>query len=706
MRIGLHTGEVIEENGDIHGETVIIARRLEGIAPPGGILASESVHMVLGTARGDLDDRGLFDLKGIAAPWRVYAVPCLELEPAGLPQTAITPYVGRVAERAAARRSRRAGRRRRGRAGPHRRRGRRRQDTTGVRGARRGPPPGDERPHRRMPRHGGAAAVPTAHRSAGTGDTADQPGADARDPRGERAGGGDADAVAAPAVPRHRPDARSSAGAGTPVRAARHAGVPPAGRRRSGRRSCCTRTSTGRTSRRCCCWSTSSASWRTCASSSSGRIAPTDLSPERPFARSLAQLTRLRAVTEIRLRPLDRDEVAELFEHRVGRSATAGAHRPRSTPSPTATRCSPRRRSATCWRPASCSTTPVGGATRSAVDETEVPRTLAMIVGRRLDVLQPATRRVLAAAAVIGRVFTVRPARDGQRHRGRRAVRRAGGRRTPPHHRRRLACGGARSTLRPRAVPPGACCRTSRCPAGSDCTSLAADALGATVAARSAGTDHRDRQPSRARRFGLAAGAHRGGARRIRHGPRSPRWRSRTHSDCSSGPPRTSSTRIPRRGRRRWRCRPPHCAAAVRSPKRSTPSTSALGARAVDRPDTSRDPPAAELSLLLDLFRAEETLDDLRVARRAASARRRPDRRSSTRCSRWGGPNYIMSLDRQEFGPPARATYEEALRLAEELADRRAMVNALTPTVWFVRLLAGLRTDRPGERSSRRRAGT
>ena len=39
MRIGLHTGEVIEENGDIHGETVIIARRLEGIAPTGGIFA-------------------------------------------------------------------------------------------------------------------------------------------------------------------------------------------------------------------------------------------------------------------------------------------------------------------------------------------------------------------------------------------------------------------------------------------------------------------------------------------------------------------------------------------------------------------------------------------------------------------------------------------------------------------------------------------
>ena len=39
LRIGLHTGEVIAEDGDLHGETVIIAKRIEGLAPPGGILA-------------------------------------------------------------------------------------------------------------------------------------------------------------------------------------------------------------------------------------------------------------------------------------------------------------------------------------------------------------------------------------------------------------------------------------------------------------------------------------------------------------------------------------------------------------------------------------------------------------------------------------------------------------------------------------------
>jgi len=53
MRIGLHTGEVISDEGDIHGETVIIAKRIEGLAPPGGILASETVHGVLGCRRAE-----------------------------------------------------------------------------------------------------------------------------------------------------------------------------------------------------------------------------------------------------------------------------------------------------------------------------------------------------------------------------------------------------------------------------------------------------------------------------------------------------------------------------------------------------------------------------------------------------------------------------------------------------------------------------
>lgn len=101
MRIGLHTGEVIDEDGDLHGETVIIAKRIEGLAPPGGILASETVHGVLGTARDELVDQGAVELKGIAAEWRLYLVPLPDDDEvdAGLADNVPTPYVGRASER-------------------------------------------------------------------------------------------------------------------------------------------------------------------------------------------------------------------------------------------------------------------------------------------------------------------------------------------------------------------------------------------------------------------------------------------------------------------------------------------------------------------------------------------------------------------------------------------------------------------------------
>lgn len=100
MRIGLHTGEVLSEEGDIHGETVIIASRIEGLAPAGGILASETVYGVLGTAREDLVDQGIAQLKGIENEWRLYQVPVPD-DDAGtvLADNEPTPYVGRAAER-------------------------------------------------------------------------------------------------------------------------------------------------------------------------------------------------------------------------------------------------------------------------------------------------------------------------------------------------------------------------------------------------------------------------------------------------------------------------------------------------------------------------------------------------------------------------------------------------------------------------------
>jgi predicted ATPase/class 3 adenylate cyclase len=101
LRVGLHTGEVLSEDGGLHGETLIIAKRIESVAPAGGIFASDTVHGVLGTARGELQDRGEFALKGIDAPWHLWEVPWATAEAGGvLPGRERTPFVGRTRERA------------------------------------------------------------------------------------------------------------------------------------------------------------------------------------------------------------------------------------------------------------------------------------------------------------------------------------------------------------------------------------------------------------------------------------------------------------------------------------------------------------------------------------------------------------------------------------------------------------------------------
>jgi len=44
LRIGIHQGEIVEENGDIFGDGVNVASRIEALAEPGQILISEAAH--------------------------------------------------------------------------------------------------------------------------------------------------------------------------------------------------------------------------------------------------------------------------------------------------------------------------------------------------------------------------------------------------------------------------------------------------------------------------------------------------------------------------------------------------------------------------------------------------------------------------------------------------------------------------------------
>jgi adenylate cyclase len=75
FRVGVNLGDIIVEDGDIHGDGVNIAARLEGIAEPGGICISEDAFRhVQGKVDAEFADIGEQSLKNIARPLRVYRV--------------------------------------------------------------------------------------------------------------------------------------------------------------------------------------------------------------------------------------------------------------------------------------------------------------------------------------------------------------------------------------------------------------------------------------------------------------------------------------------------------------------------------------------------------------------------------------------------------------------------------------------------------
>ena len=76
FRIGVHLGDVVEEaDGDLMGDGVNIAARLEGIAEPGAVCLSEDAYrQVKGRLDLAITDLGPKELKNIAEPVRVYSL--------------------------------------------------------------------------------------------------------------------------------------------------------------------------------------------------------------------------------------------------------------------------------------------------------------------------------------------------------------------------------------------------------------------------------------------------------------------------------------------------------------------------------------------------------------------------------------------------------------------------------------------------------
>src|SRR5499427_3917229 len=74
FRVGIHVGDVVDESdGDLMGDCVNVAARLEGIAKPGAICLSEDAYRQV-KQRLDLkvSDLGATQLKNIAEPVRAY----------------------------------------------------------------------------------------------------------------------------------------------------------------------------------------------------------------------------------------------------------------------------------------------------------------------------------------------------------------------------------------------------------------------------------------------------------------------------------------------------------------------------------------------------------------------------------------------------------------------------------------------------------
>jgi adenylate cyclase len=103
IRIGVHVGDIIIEEGDIFGDGVNIAARLESVAQPGGLCISEDAYRQV---RDKLDanflDSGERQLKNIARPVRIYEfypdtspagkTPASELARPDKPSIAVLPF--------------------------------------------------------------------------------------------------------------------------------------------------------------------------------------------------------------------------------------------------------------------------------------------------------------------------------------------------------------------------------------------------------------------------------------------------------------------------------------------------------------------------------------------------------------------------------------------------------------------------------------
>jgi adenylate cyclase len=91
LRIGINLGDIIAESGDIYGDGVIIATRLQALADPGDIWIAASIHdQIEKKLPVSFEDLGPREIKNLARPVHVYRISA-EIHPAQVTRGAKAP---------------------------------------------------------------------------------------------------------------------------------------------------------------------------------------------------------------------------------------------------------------------------------------------------------------------------------------------------------------------------------------------------------------------------------------------------------------------------------------------------------------------------------------------------------------------------------------------------------------------------------------